>query len=183
MSILIRQEEEISIKIRLIQEAIENNQNVLQQLDEHIQAAEKRFLTFIEKGVAPVLDGLYSGEKYGKDLVDEVRTAGFENIDQVKEWLEIYNILMDEIKNLFHTFSVGIFSPEIGELFDEQKHEPIGVVEDSDFEDEQIKEVVRYGLTFENSSGTFLIRPSQVIVVKNKKQEIVEQQRGNQDEV
>ena len=133
-----------------------------------------------------MLDGLYSGEKYGKDLVEELTTAGSENIAQVEEWLNIYNTLMGEVKSFLRKFLVGFFSSEIGELFDETKHEPIGVVEDSQFGDEQIKEVVRYGLTFENSlfdDTPYLIRPAQVIVVKNKKQETFDEQRGNQDEI
>ena len=188
------QEQEVSLEnlkqlkeqIMLIQEAFANNQEVLQQIDEDNRVAEKRFITFIEKGVAPVLDGLYSGEKYGKDLVEELTTAGSENIAQVEEWLNIYNTLMGEVKRFLLKFSVRFFSPEIGKLFDETKYEPIGVVEDSQFGDEQIKEVVRYGLTFEDSlfdDTPYLIRPAQVIVVINKKLETFDEQRGNQDEI
>ncbi|MCM3162620.1 nucleotide exchange factor GrpE [Metabacillus litoralis] len=174
----VQQDQVIQTKISLLKEAIESNQHVLDQLDEHNQAAQKRFLTFIEKGVAPVLDGLFSGDKYGKELLAQLSSEDSADCEKVKKWLEIYQILMNEIKRLFDQFSIEYFSPEIGESFNELKHEPIGVVEDSAFQDEQIKEVVRYGLSFKKEE--FDIRPAQVIVVKNKQ---VVEQRGNEDEV
>jgi len=173
-----QQDQSIQAKIELLKEAIENNQHVLDQLDEHNQAAQKRFLTFIGKGVAPVLDGLFSGDKYGKELLEQLSSENSADCEKVEKWLEIYQILMNEIKRLFDMFSIEYFSPEIGESFNELKHEPIGVVEDPAFQDEQIKEVVRYGLTFIKEE--FDIRPAQVIVVKNKQ---VVEQRGNEDEV
>ena len=72
----------------------------------------------------------------------------------------------------------------MGSLFDENKQEPIGVVEDEQFQDEQIKEVVRYGLIYEkeiDNQSSFLFRPAQVIVVKNKMQQDLESGKGNED--
>lgn len=178
-----------SVLVPIFESAVETNQDVLDQIKEDIQAARKRFLTFIEKGVAPVLDGLYNGEKYGKDLVFELTNAGIEPKEKefVEEWLTIYPTLMDQIKDFLNKFSVQWFSAEVGDMFDENKHEPIGVVEDPNFSDEQIKEVARYGLIFEQPDlaveEPFLVRPAQVIVVKNKNLESVEQQSGDSNEI
>lgn len=169
--------------LTIIQEAIQINDGILLELKEHLQNAENRFFKFIEKGVAPVLDGLYSGKAYALDLIEQLEKNNNEELDQTKQWLTIYDILMKEIEELFARFSIKLYAPERGSLFDENKQEPIGVIEAADLEDEQIKEVVRYGLHFEKemtNESSYLLRPAQVIVVKNKKVEVKESCEGNE---
>ncbi|CAK8582523.1 nucleotide exchange factor GrpE [Priestia megaterium] len=166
----------------LLKEAIHSNQNVLQEVNEKIEAAEKRFVTFMEKGVAPIIDGLYSGSNYANDLLVELEQQNHEQFSKVKEWLTIYPRLMKDVEGLFNEFHVELYIPQPQDTFDEYKHEPIGVVEDEELEDEQIKEVVRYGLIYQKelfNQSHFLIRPAQVIVVKNKSKDLVEENRGN----
>lgn len=166
----------------LLKEAIGSNQNVLQEVNERIEAAEKRFVTFMEKGVAPIIDGLYSGSNYANDLLVELEQQNHEQFSKVKEWLTIYPRLMKDVEALFNEFHVELYIPQPQDTFDEHKHEPIGVVEDEELEDEQIKEVVRYGLIYQKelfNQSHFLIRPAQVIVVKNKSKDLVEENRGN----
>ncbi|WP_154991625.1 hypothetical protein [Priestia megaterium] len=166
----------------LLKEAIRSNQNVLQEVNERIEAAEKRFVTFMEKGVAPIIDGLYSGSNYANDLLVELEQKNHEQFSKVKEWLTIYPRLMKDVEALFNEFYVDLYIPQPQDTFDEYKHEPIGVVEDEELEDEQIKEVVRYGLIYQKelfNQSHFLIRPAQVIVVKNKSKDLVEENRGN----
>ena len=81
---------------------------------------------------------------------------------------------MNELTRFFDVFSVQLYIPEAGTLFNEETQEPIGVIEDAELEDEQIKEVVRFGLVYGKEiyeQEDFLIRPAQVIVVKNKQQD------------
>ncbi|MEW4209479.1 hypothetical protein Q0O85_13105 [Priestia megaterium] len=166
----------------LLKEAIRSNQNVLQEVNERIETAEKRFVTFMEKGVAPIIDGLYSGSNYANDLLVELEQQNHEQFSKVKEWLTIYPRLMKDVEALFNEFHVRLYIPQPQDTFDEYKHEPIGVVEDEELEDEQIKEVVRYGLIYQKelfNQSHFLIRPAQVIVVKNKSKDLVEENRGN----
>lgn len=166
----------------LLKEAIQSNQNVLQEVNERIEAAEKRFVTFMEKGIAPIIDGLYSGSNYANDLLVELEQQNHEQFSKVKEWLTIYPRLMKDVEGLFNEFHVELYIPQPQDTFDEYKHEPIGVVEDEELEDEQIKEVVRYGLIYQKelfNQSHFLIRPAQVIVVKNKSKDLVEENRGN----
>ncbi|MED3878787.1 nucleotide exchange factor GrpE [Priestia megaterium] len=166
----------------LLKEAIRSNQNVLEEVNERIEAAEKRFVTFMEKGVAPIIDGLYSGSNYANDLLVELEQQNHEQFSKVKEWLTIYPRLMKDVEALFNEFYVDLYIPQPQDTFDEYKHEPIGVVEDEELEDEQIKEVVRYGLIYQKklfNQSHFLIRPAQVIVVKNKSKDLVEENRGN----
>lgn len=166
----------------LLKEAIHSNQNVLQEVNERIEAAEKRFVTFMEKGIAPIIDGLYSGSNYANDLLVELEQQNHEQFSKVKEWLTIYPRLMKDVEGLFNEFHVELYIPQPQDTFDEYKHEPIGVVEDEELEDEQIKEVVRYGLIYQKelfNQSHFLIRPAQVIVVKNKSKDLVEENRGN----
>ncbi|MEH7328366.1 hypothetical protein CN330_10465 [Priestia megaterium] len=188
----IEKEEEITEEIEnptyseseaaLLKEAIHSNQNVLQEVNEKIEAAEKRFVTFMEKGIAPIIDGLYSGSNYANDLLVELEQQNHEQFSKVKEWLTIYPRLMKDVEGLFNEFHVDLYIPQPQDTFDEYKHEPIGVVEDEELEDEQIKEVVRYGLIYQKelfNQSHFLIRPAQVIVVKNKSKDLVEENRGN----
>ncbi|MFE4354218.1 nucleotide exchange factor GrpE [Peribacillus butanolivorans] len=162
----------------LFLETIQKNKSVVQEMDEQIEAAEKRFLSFIEKALAPILDGLYSGNNHANALSAELKNQGYEQIEQVEQWLSIYSSLMYKIEKLFSHFSVNLYIPVLGDFFNEFKHEPIGVVEDAQFEDEQVKEVVRYGLFYKDrmfNQDSYLIRPAQVIVVKNKNQLAVEE--------
>ncbi|WP_428909860.1 nucleotide exchange factor GrpE [Niallia sp. Krafla_26] len=168
----------------IIEEALETNEEILKELEECVTSAETRFFKFMEKGVSPILDGLYSGKKYGNDLIKELG-PDHEQLEQTKEWLTIYDELMDQIRQFFATFSINLFIPEAGSLFDEHTQEPIGVVEDEGFQDEQVKEVVRFGLIYEkeiDQQPSFLLRPAQVIVVKNKKQPDLASGKGNEDE-
>ncbi|MFB9759030.1 nucleotide exchange factor GrpE [Ectobacillus funiculus] len=169
----------------VIEEIILFNRGIVDELDSAIETAEKRFVTFMEKGVAPIMDGLYSGKHYAMDLTAELREAGYEQLEKVEEWLMIYNVLLSELQVLFDQFAVTLFAPAVGDIFDEYHHDPIGVVEDFNYQNEQIKEVVRYGLLYKKmifNQNAFLIRPAQVIVVKNKVQNIIEEQRGTSDE-
>lgn len=170
---------------KMMEEILLSNRNIMEELDESIEAAEKRFITFMEKGVAPIMDGLYSGKCYATDLTAELRSTGYEQTEKVEEWLVIYSLLLSEIQTLFNQFSITLFAPAAGDSFDEHRHEPIGVVEDLHFQSEQIKEVVRYGLLYKKpifNQNSFLIRPAQVIVVKNGIQNIIEEQRGTNHE-
>ena len=160
------------------------DEEILKELEEYLETAENRFLKFMEKGVAPVLDGLYSGKNFAKDLIDELEKNEKEELDKTKQWLTIYDVLMNKIEQFFEQFSIKLYIPKSGSLFDENNQEPIGVVDDEQFHDEQIKEVVRFGLIYEKeiyNQPSFLFRPAQVIVVKNKNQkEIVDSGEGNE---
>ena len=170
--------------LTIIEEALERNEEILKELEEHLASAEKRFFKFMEKAVSPVLDGLYSGKKFASDLIEELTKSGNEQLQQTKQWLTIYDKLMNQIEQFFEKFSIKLYIPSVGSLFDENTQEPIGVVEDEQFQDEQIKEVVRYGLIYEKEidhQPSFLFRPAQVIVVKNKMQQDLESGKGNED--
>ena len=171
--------------LSIIGEALERNEESLKELEEYLASAEKRFFKFMEKAVSPVLDGLYSGKKFASDLIEELTKSGNDQLQQTKQWLTVYDKLMSQIEQFFEKFSIKLYIPSVGSLFDENTQEPIGVVEDEQFQDEQIKEVVRYGLIYEKEidhQSSFLFRPAQVIVVKNKMQQDLESGEGNEDE-
>lgn len=166
-----------SLSIADLQEALTTNRDVLQELDDCLEAAEKRFLSFIEKGIAPVYDGLFSGNNHANEYISALAETGNDLIGEVSSWLRIYSNMMKEIEGLLGVFHVNLYKPMEECLFDEGMHEPIGVVEDPELQDEQVKEIVRYGLLYsQNKDGAepFLIRPAQVIVVKNKKPKMEE---------
>lgn len=173
----------------VVENAINENNEVIEELNEIIEIAEKRFCTFIEKAVAPVMDGLYSGKKHGISLIKEIKVQSLEQTEYIEQWLNIYNEMLTPIEKLFESFEVELHIPAISDSFDENVHEPIAVVEDGAFNDEEIKEVVRYGLSYKKeifNQNSFMIRPAQVIVVKNtqSKGELEEQElKGGGDSV
>jgi molecular chaperone GrpE (heat shock protein) len=160
-------------RLAVLQEITNQYEEAEQQLSQLIEGAESRFLKFIEKSVAPIMDGLVSGHYYGKELLEEIKASGYSPIQSVEDWLNVYSKLLKPIDKLFDENGIKRYFPKIGDRFDEHSHEPIGVVEDPNFEDEQIKEVTRIGLIYKkniDSQPQFLIRPAQVIVVKNNRQ-------------
>jgi molecular chaperone GrpE (heat shock protein) len=153
-----------------LKEFLKQNEGMLEQVKGAIEAAEKRFITFIEKALGPVMDGLYSGDMYAKDLIIEVTDAYPDYSPYVTEWLTVYTTLMSGIKKVLGQFSVGLLIPETGQFFNEREHEPLVIVEDPSMETEQIKEVIRYGYYYQGviyNQEDFIIRPAQVSVVKN----------------
>ena len=100
--------------LTIIEEALERNEEILKELEEHLASAEKRFFKFMEKAVSPVLDGLYSGKKYANDLIEELAKSGNEQLHQTKQWLTIYDKLMNQIEQFFEKFSIKLYIPSSG---------------------------------------------------------------------
>jgi len=163
-------EEENTEVSLILGNTIQKNRTALEELSENLDIVEKRFLTFIEKTLAPVMDGLTSGRKHGESLIDDLGEINDVHLEYVKNWLSVYEELLDVITQVLHQFHIALSVPNVGDVFYEQLHEPIAVVEDLNFGNEEVKEVVRYGLIYEGiiyDQESFLIRPAQVIVVKN----------------
>lgn len=165
----------------LLQKQLSDNHEVLIDLQEMNYKVEKRFFTFMEKSLAPILDGLYSGKKHAQNVEKEISEEHEETRENVSQWLEIYSDLIKLLKTVFDKCSIHLLTPSIAEPFDENLHEPIAVIEDASFRNEQIKEVVRLGLVYHPES--FLIRPAQVIVVKNVEQKKSEDVTTEMNEV
>jgi hypothetical protein len=75
----------------VFEETLAINENAIEELDENIESAEKRFCSFIEKSLAPVMDGLYSGKKHGESLRDEFKESAFEHADYAKNFMFMLN--------------------------------------------------------------------------------------------
>ncbi|MEM5017447.1 nucleotide exchange factor GrpE [Metabacillus indicus] len=163
-------EKPIEVSISELESAVKSNQSVIEEMDECLAVIEKRFFGFVEKGIAPVFDGLFSGRSHAEKFTLELASSAHHQVGEVAEWLNIYSRLMNEIEGFLEMYQIEFYLPKTGILFDEMKHEPIGVVEDAEFKDEQIKEVVRCGIYYSEEypeKKKLLLRPAQVIVVKN----------------
>lgn len=165
----------------LLQKQLSDNHQALIELKEMNHKVEKRFFTFMEKSLAPIMDGLYSGKKHAKNVEKEINEEHEETREKVNHWLEIYSDLIHLIETVFDSCSINLLTPTIAEPFNENLHEPIAVIEDPSFRNEQIKEVVRLGLVYHPQS--FLIRPAQVIVVKNVEQKMSDDVTTEMNEV
>ncbi|PTL37805.1 nucleotide exchange factor GrpE [Alkalicoccus saliphilus] len=169
-----------------VDEIIKVNRDQVELLQVDIEMAEKRFFQFIEKALAPIMDGLYNGKLHAKELVIYTNDSFPDYKTEVIEWVSIYEELMEEVNKLLKTYFVGLLIPEKGDYFDELKHDPIAVVEDTEYHNEQIKELVRYGYYYKktiNNQKNFIIRPAQVTVVKNLLEKPADKEKsGHRDE-
>lgn len=154
---------------------MEKNKELLQSLREQLEHLERHYTKFFEKTYAPVMDGVYSGLKHGETLKSDIHQMEIGEADKEAaiEWLTIYSTMLAKFENFLKDFAVEPVDAEQGQPFDEKYHEPIAVVEDQAYQTEDISEVVRYGLHFSHpldEDASYLLRPVQVIVVKNPAQ-------------
>lgn len=154
---------------------MEENKELLQSLKEQLEHLERHYTKFFEKTYAPVMDGVYSGLKHGETLKSDIYQMQLEETDKEAaiEWLAIYSTMLDKFESFMKDFAIEPVDAELGQPFDEKYHEPIAVVEDEAYRTEDISEVVRYGLQFSHplhEEESYLLRPVQVIVVKNPEQ-------------
>ncbi|MCI2254785.1 nucleotide exchange factor GrpE [Domibacillus sp. PGB-M46] len=159
--------------IELVQEKAEINEKVLDGLTDFTNSLQKQFYSFFEKAVVPVIDGLYSGKKFSAEWISQLQEQNNEENERVIEWLDVYDRFIQEMTEFLETFNFHLYEPEEGALFDEETMEPIGVVENHEMEDEQVAEIVRFGLLSKqrDKEEPLLIRPAQVIVVKNREEQ------------
>jgi len=132
----------------------------------------KKFFSFIERQFLVVVDSVEDGRKHSSQLIRQLtEESDQKTTDKIQAWYRIYSDLYNSMIRVLKNVNIVPIRVEVGSDFvDYEIHEPFEVEEDENLEDEQIKEVTRTGYEYlEKLFGNrnFVVRPAQVVVVKN----------------
>jgi molecular chaperone GrpE len=97
------------------------------------------------------------------DNFELAMNADSEELQDLLKWKEGIVLIHRQLQTLLEAEGVSVDSPQVGDIFDAEKHEAIGAVVSPDYQDGQILGVTQQGY----SMGEMIIRYPQVIVVKN----------------
>lgn len=152
---------------RLKRASIERYQ-IISQVRNQAEANKKRFLSFLEKQLLPILDGLDEGLAYSEAVVQAAKLEFPASASSLNAWLETYNAMRGELLKVLTPIGVLPMDKNIGETVDYERHEPFDVEPDATLPNESIKALVRKGYEYrEVGSPPRVLRAAQVIVVKN----------------
>lgn len=154
----------VDSKLKLL--ANERYQHV-DQLRSAAEKSRKSFLSFVEKQVLPILDGVDDGERSSVELITELRASKPEAADILDSWFRCYASTRTVLLNMVKEVGVCLMLVERGEATDYARHEPFEVEPDPEIENEHIKSVTRNGYEVDDGDEKLVLRPAQVIVVKN----------------
>lgn len=133
----------------------------------------KTILSFIERQVLPVLDGIRDGERHSEPIILQIQESansqGKELPTGLIQWFATYKALREEGLKILDNVDVRCIDVKRGDKMDYEHHEPFDVEQDMALDNEHIKEVIRDGFEYwmEEDKRYRVLRPAQVIVVKN----------------
>ncbi len=137
-----------------------------------VDTSRQSLLQFLKAQVLPVLDGIEDGEKHSRELIARLKTTDKESKESLETWYRAYETLHAELLGLLEQIKVRPLEVRCGAPIDYERHEPFGVEADPDLKTDDVKAVTRagYEFTLDEREETFVLRPAQVIVVKNAKE-------------
>lgn len=133
----------------------------------------KTILSFIERQVLPVFDGIRDGERHSEPIILQIQESansqGKELPTGLIQWFATYKALREEGLKILDNVDVRCIDVKRGDKMDYERHEPFDVEQDMALDNEHIKEVIRDGFEYwmEEDKRYRVLRPAQVIVVKN----------------
>jgi molecular chaperone GrpE (heat shock protein) len=149
------------------------NHKTITELRDLTETAQKKFLTTVERQLLPILDGLDEGKRICAAIRDELRERFPDHRTALDAWFSVYDALISTTLSQLVALNIRPISVRRGDPVDYELHEPFDVEEDSELANEHVKEVVRRGFVVLNAdeNSTRILRPGQVIVVKNPREE------------
>ncbi|NEP79241.1 MAG: nucleotide exchange factor GrpE [Okeania sp. SIO3B3] len=155
---------EVAIKNKLKQVGNKRWQ-IVSECRKLVLAYHKRLLNFFEKKVLPILDGIDEGEKYSREL----KTECSDDPNILESLLQLHDDLRQIVLKILELVNIRPIEVQIGTPIDYNCHEPFDIQPDVSLPNEVITEVTRKGYEYqlEESQGWQVLRPAQVIVVKN----------------
>ncbi len=152
-----------------VEEIRNYNYHLLRQKRDLINELKQFFYSFFQRYFFPIIDGLDSGKKFFVENLSEWKAKFPDQMAAIDNRSGIYDSLVSESYKFLRAFYIEQIHVEIGEEFDEQRHEPFMVEEDKNLNNNQIKEVNLKGYQFNNSykNERYIMRAPQVVVVKN----------------
>lgn len=146
---------------------------ILANWREESDKKRKTILSFVERQVLPVLDGIGDGERHSEPIILQVQEAaelqGKAMNSSLQLWFDTYRALREEILKLLAMVGIRRLDVKRGDKMDYDRHEPFDVEQDMALDNEYIKEVIRDGFEYwmEEDKLHRVLRPAQVIIVKN----------------
>lgn len=141
----------------------------LSGIRDRADGARKCFLSFVEKQVLPVLDGIDEGARHSETLIGECKPDYSDHAEALGNWFTTYAALREQILAVLEQVGIRPMIVETGKPIDYDLHEPFDVEPDPELPDETVKAVSRrgYELSDGDEANSRVLRPAQVIVVKN----------------
>ncbi|NER08149.1 MAG: nucleotide exchange factor GrpE [Okeania sp. SIO3C4] len=158
------QDIEVVIKNKLKQVGNERWQ-IVSECRKLVLEYHKRLLNFVKNRVLPILDGIDDGEKYSREL----KTECSDDPNILESLLQLHDDLRQIVLKMLELVNIRPIEVQIGIPIDYNCHEPFDTQPDASLENEVITEVTRKGYEYqlEESQEWQVLRPAQVIVVKN----------------
>lgn len=164
---------EKDLALQKMQQTLKNigkdNYKIVSLSNDLVKNRKNQILSFLEKQVLPILDGIYDGQKLMPPRIEEFRQRYAENAEALAAWYETYQRLGAELERVLEQIDVHEIDVAPGTAIDFERHEPFAVEPDPDMENDQIKEITRKGYEYMAYCGEPLVlRAAQVVVVKNE---------------
>lgn len=145
------------------------NYRIISLSNDLVKNRKNQILSFLEKQVLPILDGIYDGQKLMPPRIEAFQQRYAENAAALAAWGAIYRKLGDELEHVFERIDVHEMDVAPGTAIDFERHEPFAVEPDPNMENDRIKEITRKGYEYVTHCGERLVlRAAQVVVVKNE---------------
>ncbi len=137
-----------------------------------VDTSRQSSLQFLRTQVLPVLDGIEDGEKHSQALIARLKTTDLNSEERLETWYRAYATLHAELLGVLGQIEVRPLEVRCGTQVDYTRQEPFRIEADPDLKTEDVKAVTRtgYEFTLDESGEAFVLRPAQVIVVKNAKE-------------
>ncbi len=128
------------------------------------------FIAFVKQHVLTIIDGIEDGKSHFDGQKRSLESQSPDARPTLGQWFGAYDRLSELMDELLQGLDIARISPERGEAVDYDSCEPFDVTQDSDLKNESVYEVVRPGYRYNGNlfETAPLVRPAQVIVVKNE---------------
>ena len=146
------------------------NYNLLREKRALINEMKSSFYGFFQRYFFPIIDGLDTGKKFFDEThVEWLRRFPDQEV-VIKQHSQVYDLLVIRSDEFLRGLYIEQIPVAIGEIFDEQQHDPFMVEEDKELKNNQIKEINQKGYQLTNifKNERYILRAPQVVVVKNK---------------
>ena len=127
---------------------------------------EKKYFLFLKNNLFKIANDLKVSEKF---YTDKITAYYKDSPDQLEDWTTIYKQLVELFLNYFNKYlDIKVVDCNRGDDYNPDLHTPYMEAEpDKELTDNKIKSIVHQGFQFNDSTNTIVIKPADVIVVKN----------------
>jgi hypothetical protein len=134
-----------------------------------VEAQRSQLLNLVKQKILPILDGLYEGQHHSEKLIQVLANSYPAQQDTLNQWLKFHSDLHSQIQRILSDIGIHPMQVQPGDAADYNRHFPLGVEPEPALDSEHVKEVSQQGYeyTLEADQPAQVLRPAQVIMVKN----------------